>query len=128
MTSSQVNFAELAQPLSASTGSIEVSQADGGGQLVVVRATRKKGALLWVLELTVTNQGRANGGSFVYAGRTWKITPGTGQLRLDRAAPAGQPATFKLVSTGAITATESTAPTVNTPIVVTIVGSTPPSP
>lgn len=127
LTESTIDVAGLGQRISSSTGTIEITQGDGGGQVLVARGTKKKGAPVWELDLTLTNQGRASGGKLLYAARTWNVTPGTGDIRIERLAPTGEPSRFRLVSVGAITMTEVPTPTVNTPLVLTLVGTAPPT-
>ncbi|MFA7267098.1 MAG: hypothetical protein WC054_12375 [Candidatus Nanopelagicales bacterium] len=114
-----MDISGLGQPLSAAAGTVDLSQADGGGELVSVRGTRKKGQVLWSLDVVVTGQGRAGSGTFLYSGRTWNLTSNTGEIRIARDAQK-----VNILSLNAITLTESTEPNVNVPMVINLSGVT----
>ncbi len=111
----RIDIGGVDAPLVAKAGVVAVSSPVGGAQTVTVRGTRSKGRQAWVLDLAITNQGRASGGTLVSAGRTWNVTPGTGIIRVVRQGQA-----LTMITVNAVTLTESTAPSVNTPMVVNI--------
>ena len=117
LTANRIDVAGLGQDLSAPTGNISLSQADGGGELVVVRGTKNKGQVIWSLDLVVTGQSRAGSGTLAYAGRSWSVSSNTGDIRIARDAR-----NVSIMSLNAITLTESTIPNVNVPMVINLSG------
>lgn len=110
-----ISLGEVDPQLKASTGSISLSVNANGEQQVSVRGTRRNGRLLWTLDLTITQLGRASGGTLVSDGRSWNVTAGTGSIRIERSA-----STFSLLTTHAVTTTETNTSSVNTPMVITL--------
>ena len=117
LTANRIDVAGLGQDLSAPTGNISLSQANGGGELVVVRGTKNKGQVIWSLDLVVTGQSRAGSGTLAYAGRSWSVSSNTGDIRIARDAR-----NVSIMSLNAITLTESTIPNVNVPMVINLSG------
>lgn len=122
MATGRVDVAEIPDPLVASSGSISISSADDGGLLVNAIANGKRGQAVWALTLTVTNQGKAANGTLVAQGQTWNVTPGTGEVSVDRGAT-----TISMTTVRAVTLTGALTPKVNTPLVVALTGSAPAS-
>lgn len=121
LAENRIDVAGLGQQLSAPTGTITLSQADGGGELVVVRGTKKKGQVIWSLDIVVTGQSRAGSGTLTYAGRMWNVSSNTGDIRIARDAQ-----NVSILSLNAITLTESAAPNANVPMVINLSGAVTP--
>lgn len=117
LATGRIDVGEIPVPLVAAGGSISVSNADDGGLLVNALANGRRGEPVWALTLTVTNQGRASSGTLVAQGQTWNVTPGTGDVRIDRGTTA-----ISMTTVRAITLTGALTPKTNTPLVVMAAG------
>lgn len=114
---SRVDIADLVAPLTAVSGSIVSEGTTGNAVTWTAIGLDKRGQTAWTLSLQISPQNRVVSGGLAAQGRTWKVLPNTGQLHVD-ATDSG----LMVTTVRAITMNAADTPTVNTPMVVSLVG------